>query len=269
MHIDELLDSIKPDISDPYVYSNLSIPESWSQGRTVYGGLSTALMYAAIKQSLNHDGLVRSLNCNFVAPLLVGEAFSIKVTLLRQGKSVTQMNADLIQNEQVCAVCQVCFGMARESKIKVKNTHYHGMPLPEKVKFIPQIPKVVPKFLKHFEFNLQEGKFAFAGSDKSHLYGWVRYKTSPKQFSDTHLIAILDAWPPTVLQMPRMPIMASTISWSLEFIHPHQAPEPSDWLAFKDETRHAFGGYSHTDANIWNAQGELVAMSRQTIAIFG
>ena len=120
---------------------------------------------------------------------------------------------------------------------------------------------MVPNFLRHFQFNVQDGKFPFSGSDKDHLYGWVRYKQAPEHFGFAHLIGILDAWPPTVLQIPRKPTAASTISWNIEFIQPQNLPAPDQWIAFQDNTRQASHGYSHTDANIWNENGELIALS--------
>jgi hypothetical protein len=56
----------------------------------------------------------------------------------------------------------------------------------------------------------------------------MRFKQQPENFSDAHLVALIDIWPPTVLQMSRWPAMASTMSWNLEFIHPHQKISGTD-----------------------------------------
>ena len=105
-------------------------------------------------------------------------------------------------------------------------------------------------------------------SKNAHYYGWMRFKKPPADISDVHLITLIDAWPPTLLQMLKWPAPASTVSWNLEFIHPHKPVAPDEWFAYKAETRQAAEGYGHTEANIWDAAGELVAISRQTVAIF-
>jgi hypothetical protein len=46
----------------------------------------------------------------------------------------------------------------------------------------------------------------------------MRFKNQPSHFSDAHLVALIDIWPPTVLKMLRWPAMASNMSWNL-FIH--------------------------------------------------
>jgi acyl-CoA thioesterase len=56
--------------------------------------------------------------------------------------------------------------------------------------------------------------------------------------------------------------------WNLEFIHPHRSVLPEDWFAYQSHTRQAAEGYAHAQANMWNNRGDLVAVSRQSIAIF-
>lgn len=48
MHIDKLLALAKTQKTSPNLV--LTIPSSWSQGRTVYGGLSAGLLYAAARE---------------------------------------------------------------------------------------------------------------------------------------------------------------------------------------------------------------------------
>ncbi len=90
----------------------------------------------------------------------------------------------------------------------------------------------------------------------------------PLKINDEHIISIIDAWPTTLLQMMKLPAPASTVSWNVEFIYPHSEILLSDWLAYKAITRQASDGYGHTEDTIWDAQGEVMALSRQTVAIF-
>ena len=115
MNIDELFQLAKQP-------GELSVPNQWTQGRTVFGGLSAALVYVAIKQQVAGDRVLRSFNTNFVGPLLPNEPFSIDVTLLREGANVTQIIGKAIQQDKVCVMSQACFGVARDSKIVVENT---------------------------------------------------------------------------------------------------------------------------------------------------
>ncbi len=245
-----------------------TIGKYWAQGRTVYGGLTAGMLYSAAKSKVSNDRIMRSMSTNFVGPLLSEKPFNITVEVVRAGKNVTQLQARAIQNDKVCVLSQICFGEARVSKISVVNDEKHGMDLPNKAKFIPQIPKVTPKFLRHFELSINKGGIPFMGKKTSHYHGWMRFKVPPKRISDAHIVSLIDTWPPTLLQMLRWPAPASTVSWNLEFIHPHRVIEPTDWFAYKAETRQAADGYGHTEATIWDSHNQVIALSRQTVAIF-
>lgn len=268
MTIDQILDSVRQHVANPTELPNLEISKQWAQGRTVYGGLSAAMVYEAIKYHVSEDRVMRSFNCSFVGPLATETPFHIDVEVLRQGKNATQIIAKAVQNEQVALLCQVCFGVARQSKISVLNSETHPMAIPKKAKFIPQIPKVTPKFLRHFELAIVEGSLPFTASKKSNVDGWMRFKNPPSSLNDAHLIALIDAWPPTVLQLLKWPAPSSTMCWNIEFLHPHQQWQPNDWFAYRAITRQAADGYAHTEANIWDQQGQLIALSRQTVGIF-
>lgn len=248
--------------------ATLTIPKEWSQGRTVFGGLSAALLYTAAKQYISDDRLIRSMTTSFVGPLLCDTTFSIRVEIVREGKNVSQMQVRAIQDEKNCVLVQLCFAKARESKTGVENNEEHNMAVPNKAKFFPKIPKVTPNFLRHFDLSINAGGLPFTGKKSSIYYGWMRFKQAPKAITEAHIICMIDAWPPTLLQQLRWPAPASTVSWNLEFIYPHRALSPDDWFAYKADTRQAADGYGHTEASIWDIHGEIIALSRQTVAVF-
>ena len=42
-----------------------------------------------------------------------------------------------------------------------------------------------------------------------------------------------------------------------------------DWCLYRAHIEHARDGYGHVAAAMWSAKGELLAISRQTVAVFG
>ena len=60
MHIDELISQTKQYMNAEQGKSPLIISKDWAQGRTAYGGVSAALIYAAIKEKVSEDRLLRS-----------------------------------------------------------------------------------------------------------------------------------------------------------------------------------------------------------------
>ena len=252
MHIDTLLSSVKQQAATKDDGITLSVTDSWAQGRTLYGGISAALVYQAMREVVAPEKVMRSLNTNFVGPIESNSDFSIAVEVLREGKNVTQVVARLIQNNNVVVMSQASFGIARDSTIDVCNQLQHQMNYPQSSDFNSMIPELMPKFLEHFDLIKTQGALPFTNNKGNDIHGWMRFKNHPSNFSDAHLIALIDIWPPTVLQMLNSPAMASTMSWNLEFIHPHQNIAGSDWFAYQAKTRQAADGYAHTEANIWD-----------------
>jgi len=270
MTVDELLNipQLSQTSDNTWRVDGLIIPKTWGQGRTAFGGISAGMLYSAVKQQVTDNRVLRSFTTNFVGPLSLEAPFSIEVTLLRTGKNVSQFTAHATQEGKSCVFSQACFGVGRESNILVENTEKHDMPLPNKAKFIPQIPKVTPKFLRYFDLAIEDGGIPFTRRKTSHYHGFMRFKHAPEVITDAHIITMIDAWPPTLLQMMKLPAPASTVSWNLEFIHPHKPVSPTDWFGYKAHTRQAADGYGHTEATIWDKDNEVIAISRQTVAVF-
>ena len=269
MHIDTLLNSVKQQFHSGKQNITLSIPSSWAQGRTLYGGISAALVYQAMREMVAPEKLLRSLNTSFVGPIESETNFEIIVEILREGKNVTQVAGRLIQNNNVAVMCLASFGIERPSSIQVPSNVKHSLDYPNKTHFLPLEPEQAPKFLGHFDINQSKGDWPFSGGNKSNVAGWMRFKEHNSAISDAHLVALIDVWPPTVLQMFKKPSMASSMNWNLEFIHPHREMTGVDWFAYDAKTVQAAEGYAHTEANIWNKEGALVAISRQVVAVFG
>ena len=270
MHFDQLLEqAAKIGQSDKIEQSALTMqfPENWCQGRTAFGGLSAALLYQAIRGKVNNDRRLLSLSTNFVGPLLADTPFSLYVEVLREGKNSTQVLAKAIQNEQVAVIVQACFAKNRESAINVPVSKSLGLSPVNERYTLPYIKGQMPEFFQHVDLCPQQGAMPFTGADTSHLGGWMRLKHTPETITEAHVIALTDAWPPTLLQMFKQPGPASSMSWYLEFV---QSPNltPGEWLGFEAITHHSKDGYGLEDGCIWSQSGELIALTRQTVAVF-
>jgi acyl-CoA thioesterase len=261
MKFDALLEQLNTRLT------NLSFPANWCQGRTAFGGLSAAMLYVAMKNRIGNERDILSLTTNFVGPLIADEPFDITVEVLCEGKSASQVEARAIQNGKVCVIALGSFAIRRSSNITVHN---HAKCLLNPVddnKLMPYIEGITPAFFQHMNFNIKRGEMPFTASANNELAGWMRLKELPDKLTIAHILALTDAWPPTPLQMYNQPAPASSMSWYIEFL-PHQPLEHNAWLAFEAFTHQASDSYAFEEANIYSQAGELVAMSRQTVALF-
>lgn len=271
MHIDELLlqtSALQSTATDQWQCSHPGLPDNWGQGRTAFGGITAGFLHYALSQVVDGDRSLRAYHTNFVGPVSFNTPFTLVVEKLRSGRNMSQYLAKFVQNGSVCTCVQACFGVSRDSKITINKLPSHSMKLPKKAKFIPQIPKVTPKFFRHYELAIEQGQIPFSWSKHSHYHGWMRFKQPVAQFNYTHFISLIDAWPPAVIQQLKLPAPVSTVSWDIEMIQPLEITTDNPWFAYQVETKLANGGYAHTEATIWDDKERVVALSRQTIAVF-
>ncbi len=264
MTIDELLNQAHQCGTE----GEMSVPDSWGQGRTLFGGLSAALAYRVLRDHIADDRVVRNISVSFVGPIATDQPFGFEVEILREGKNVTQAQVRIVQDGQINQVLLASFGVARESTTGVSNEEKPPFTWPENPMIFPFIPKITPQFFQHVDVALATGGVPFSGAKTAHHGGFMRFKETPSAITDAHLIALIDTWPPTLLQQLKQPAPASSLAWNMEFLHPHQPVQPDDWFAYHCDTRQAGEGYGHTEASIWDAHGELVAISRQTVTVF-
>ena len=62
---------------------------------------------------------------------------------------------------------------------------------------------------------------------------------------------------------------SSSLTWTIEFVQPQPALPANGWCQYLATIEHARDGYGHIAAQCWTADGQLLAISRQTATIFG
>lgn len=249
---------------------SVHVEEGWGQGRATYGGLVGGLMLAALRGRLPEAGTLplRSATVSFVAPVAPGEAHA-EVSILRQGSRATQGQVHLVQEGQVVAAILASFGAERESSISVPpSTPMPPFAGPDEAQALPYVPGVTPDFFAHVDMRLADGGMPYSGAATSHMQGWMRFRQAPPRFGEEHFVSLVDSWPPATIQMLGEPRPASSLTWTIELLEDPSA-EPDAWWAYEVRTDHAAHGYGHTHAHVWRPDGTLVAISRQTVAVFG
>lgn len=248
-----------------------TVAPGWGQGRATYGGLVGALMLAAIKGRLGGSDRqpLRAMSVSFVSPVAPGPV-ALDVTILRAGKNVTQAQCLLLQDGAVATAALASFGSHRDSAVQVAPDH--PMPvLPDwgSVRPLPDMPGVTPDFFSHVDLRLVDGGLPFSGADTSHFTGWMSLVEPPSTFTEEHIVALADAWPPVVVQMLPRPAPASSLTWTIELVDEMLEVVPDQPWVYEARTDVARDGYGHTHAMLWRPDGTLTVISRQTVTVFG
>lgn len=247
----------------------IEVPEQWGQGRAVFGGMASALALAHLITELPAQIPLRSVSVSFVAPLNTGAA-TVSRRILRQGKSVIQAMVEITQQEQVALVLLASFGVERPSAYKIAGET--AAAFAEKALVMPK-QGPVPEFTRHFDYQIKRGVMPFSGGNSTELGGLIRFAEGQSTAVGVlELLALVDAWPPVSLTLLNQPAPASSLTWTIEFIQPHQGAETkaltTDWWSYLASIEHGADGYHHIEAKLWQPDGQLAAISRQTVTVF-
>ncbi|MEE1866712.1 acyl-CoA thioesterase [Pseudomonas auratipiscis] len=249
----------------------VSIPASWAQGRACFGGLMAALLYETMRAKTSPGRPVRSLAITFVGPAEPDVPISFEVELLREGKAVSSLLGRAMQNGQVVTLMQGSFGGGRESVVDVAALPAVEMrSVDESATELPYIKGITPEFMQHVSLRWAIGGIPFSNNHSRSMGGWVRLRDEggDETLSEAHLLALVDAWPPTLLSHLKRPAAGSTLTWTIEFVQPVPSLTTLDWCKYCVQTEHARDGYGHAASALWTDKGELLAISRQTVTVF-
>ncbi|WP_421856087.1 thioesterase family protein [Oceanicaulis sp.] len=243
----------------------LDVPESWKQGRTVYGGLSAAL---CLHGALPHAGgrPLRSAQISFVGPS-EGE-IEVTAEKLREGRTACSVRSRLTSQAGIGLETVFTFCGERESALSLDPA-----PMPARATAPTEaserltFPEGAPGFTRNFDFIWAGGGIPFLKSGKAVVRMWARHKDRASRTHPLSLMCIGDVLPPALTPMLDTPTPLSSMTWMMDLLT--DAPETADgWWLLECRADHVRGGLSTQDMTIWNTEGACMVKGRQMVTVF-
>ncbi|MCB2075514.1 MAG: thioesterase family protein [Novosphingobium sp.] len=260
MGFSEILDAAAPD-GDGF---RVTIPEDWHQGRTAYGGFSSALAHSAALRTSRDLPPLRSAQVSFIAPLF-GEV-EAGARILRSGRNATWVSAEIVREGQVGLSASFVFMGPVESSL-----HLNDRPAPEALIAVDKAQPMEfrehsPVFLRH-HFDV---RFAIprSGEKRPELCWWVRVRDREGLDPMTEILLIADSLPPGVLPLMHPGVPVSSMTWLCNLLTPTPSTRDGWWL-LRSSGDYSEQGCSSQRMAIWNADGEPIASGMQSVALFG
>uniref|UniRef100_A0A7S1R0D2 Thioesterase family protein n=1 Tax=Neobodo designis TaxID=312471 RepID=A0A7S1R0D2_NEODS len=262
-----------------------AIDGSFSQGRTLFGGIGAALAFEAVHRALRAERAdaasvlsLRSILVCFAGPIFPG-AIDARAKVLRAGKNIVTAEGKLEQQGGTRLALIANMGNAIRSSVAVAPKAAKASKMPSR-ESVPDTPMPSPEFpttstfLAHLHVKWHTGipmKRDVPNARRTAM--WIRhrnldfYRTSPT----AALLAIADVPPPIImLHFDTVP-NASSVTWFLEFvIDPRDvvATNPDGWFFLDYRLDSAKDGYSQQSGRIYAEDGRLVAYSRQSMVYY-
>lgn len=240
-----------------------AIPDSWLQGRTAYGGLSTALALHAAKRAEADLPPLRSAQVAFIGPL--AGTVLVRANTLRRGRNAAFVQADVESEAGLGLRATFVFMRDQESALDhaTGSAPAFARPGPDDRVYSGRSNGPGPGFLTNFDFLDRRDD-----ADPSEWLRWVRLKDRDGLDPEVELAVIGDCLPPAAMKLMRSFVPLSSLTWLLNLLGP--APRTEDgWWLLRAQTDYARAGSSSQAMGIWSADGRPVAQQMQSVAIFG
>lgn len=252
---------------------SFDIPPDWLQGRTSFGGLIATLTVQAMRDVAGSAWpaavKLRALQTSFIGPVGQG-AMDVKVTLLREGKNIRQVQALVQQQGQVSALLLGVFGVDRETIVPAKSPERPPVAQSPEETPLRTLKGGAPQFTQHMDMRFAEGAAPFSGEHSELSKIHLRLLGEPAPIDLELLTVLLADVPPTpVISNFNQPTPASSVSWELELRPLAQAPSPEGWWRADTDVLACGGGYVNHVTRLWAPGGELAALGYQVAAIYG
>lgn len=237
-----------------------TIPASWLQGRTAYGGLSSALALHAAQACEPDLPPLRSALVAFIGPL-AGEV-RVTATKLRRGRNAAFIQADIVSDAGLGYRATFVFMSDQESRIQLEGGLVTTLrpPLPDTKLYTG------PEEFFTGNFNFFDLKDEARG--EAEWLRWARLRAHDGLDPMVQVMALADALPPAAFKLlGKTPAPISSLTWIVNLLTPSPATTNGWWL-LSAKSDHASNGCSSQIMTMWNADGVPIAQGAQSVAIF-
>ena len=267
-----LLDTLSPQHPDSPQPGHLRghIDPTWMQGRTTYGGCSTALCLSAAHDVLAAQQPLRSCHVSFIGP--AGGDVTCEAEVVRTGRAMSFVRGDVRGADgKLATTATFAFGASRESNHDVTlsppayASHEGGipsfvLPVDESEDFFgPLDADARPRFTLNFEARLAHGNRPGSGASSEkdpHAYDHWVYSRHKGGRDDggvdgvdavVSLLALADMPPPAMLAAATSFVPVSSVQWSVHFLETEDegglASMPGGWWLLRSRGEHLREGY--------------------------
>ena len=238
------------------------VDPAWNIGANPNGGYLLAIAAQALRQVTPDQPDPLSISVHFLRPGLSGEACRIDTQLLRSGRTLSTVRATMAQAGRPCL--EVLAAMGRLDRSDSAAAPSLALPLPE----LPPPEQCVGRsasaqgvtlsILDQLDIRLHPDEAVPGAAGRARVSGWIRF-TDGRPTDALACLLMVDAFPPAVFGLLGLIGWVPTIELT---VHLRRRPAPG-WLRGQFWSHDLSDGLVVEDGALWDADGQLVAQSRQ------
>jgi acyl-CoA thioesterase len=227
-----------------------------------FGGWTAALMLKSVLAMPEVRGAPLSLDAIFMGPIADG-ALEVRVSLLRQNRSVGFWRSEIWQRGRMCAHAQIALSAPRDGP-RLHDARFPSVPRPETVPVYVN-PRTPVAWIGQYVFKPVSGML-FSCAETMNAQLWLR-DAEPRALDAVSLTAICDTpFPPPWIRLAEQ-VPVSTVSFSVYFrgSEADLAQAGTGFVLIESRAASMESGYVDQFTTIWSAAGRLLAQTQQML----
>ena len=237
------------------------VHRGWRIGSVANGGYVLALVGRALSDALNQPDPL-SINAFYLAPVALGEV-EVAVESLSETRSTHFASADLKQEGQL----KLRATAAYTDLDRLHGPDWTNVAPPE----VPAFDDVAAPAMSHLEIHrsidlrMVQGAEVFTDgktNDSGEFIAWLAHRDGAAP-GPIDLLMFADIMPPPIFTVYGAYGWVPTVELTVQV---RRKPSAGPLLA-RHTTRQVTRGVAETDTEIWDSEGDLAAMARQTYKV--
>ena len=246
-----------------------NLDAGWVVGGGVNGGYALAVIGNAIHAELSADGQPDpvSVSAYYLSPTAPGPAV-VRVRRIRKGGQRSTVAASLVQQHEGREVERITVLAVYGDLDRMPSEVQRQLAPPElppleeclDARQAPEEVRRIAPLLERFGTRIDPAYVGWAvgkPSGSGIIQGWFKL-ADDRPLDPIALLMVVDALPPVTFDLG-LPGWAPT----LELTAHVRARPAAGWAIVRHATRNISGGQFEEDCEVWDSEGNLVAMSRQ------
>lgn len=239
------------------------LPEGWDIFGVTNGGFLMAIATRAMEAESRGRTLI-SATGSYLNPASAGPV-SVDVEILKEGRSLSTLRATISNDARSLVYVTGVFSDPDTQRSDARLVLAEPPDLPPPSECVPAIPTgdapLPPPFTGKVDLRIHPDDARAIVGVKSGLplmRGWFRLRDGEPLTAHAVVLAT-DAMPPAIFNADVAVGWTPTVDLTIQI----RNPAPTGWLASRFSTRFITDGLLEEDGEIWDEEGNPVALSRQ------
>jgi acyl-CoA thioesterase len=237
------------------------ISADWNIGANPNGGYLLAVAMAAMRQAVPAHPDPLTVTAHYLRPGLGGQPCTLEARVLRTGRQLSTLRGTLNQDDEPRLEILAALGDLGQGNTAIADLEPPAPAMPPPDDCIPRSAGeqgVTLSILDRLDVRLHPDQARAGSAGRARVSGWIRFADG-RAPDPLGLLLFADAFPPAVFGLLGVVGWVPTVELT---VHVRRRPAPG-WVRASFDTVDLADGRLIEDGRLWDAEGRLVAQSRQ------